>query len=163
MAEKRGRPLKLTPETTEKVVQGILAGVSLALASEAAGIANSTRMYWEKRGRAEQQRLLNGDRARPAEKIYLDFLEATTRARARSLVRLTTQISLAAKRDWRAAAWMAERRFPEEYSNQVALRASDEGPAVIRVVYDDGIDPALKQTEGFVEGHPDEAEKASDD
>ena len=50
------------------------------------------------------------------------------RARADSAMRLVSQITLQAPTDWRAAAFLLERRFPDDYGKRTELTGKDGGP-----------------------------------
>ena len=50
--------------------------------------------------------------------MYLQFMDAIRRASAESEVADITTIGMAASRDWRAAAWRLERKFPTRYGKQ---------------------------------------------
>jgi hypothetical protein len=88
-----GRPSKLTPEVHDRVVALIRAGTGVEAAVRACGIAPSTHYAWALR--------------HPA------YREAVEQARAEGEVHRVAQITVAARADWRAAAWFLEREFPE--------------------------------------------------
>jgi len=98
-----GRPTKLTPETQDTICQALAAGTPLKYAAVYAGVGISTVHNWVARA--------DGDGG-----IYAEFRDAIRRAQARSVTRLVAQIATAAQGgDWRAAAWLLERRAPEEF------------------------------------------------
>ncbi len=102
-------PSKFTPET----VHGIRAGLPYRLAAEAAGIHYDTFNEWS-----------HGRFPRGADKdLKAAFPDQLTRAKGESARRLTALISAAASDDWRAAAWLLERRFPGDYAKDAALVA----------------------------------------
>ena len=105
------RPTKFTPETVTAILAGIRAGLPYRLAAEAAGIHYDTFNEWQ------QGRFPRGaDRQLKAE-----FSDQLTRARGESARRLTALISTAATADWRAASWLLERRFPQDFAKDASL------------------------------------------
>jgi hypothetical protein len=94
------RPTKLTSETEARLVGGVRAGLTLALACEVAGIAPRTLQRWMASPRPEHQQLR----------------QAVQRARAGCEADLVARMHLAALRgSWRAAAWLLERQAPERW------------------------------------------------
>ena len=106
-------PTKFTPETVHAILAGIRAGLSYRLAAEAAGIHYDTFNEWQ------QGRFPRGaDRQLKAE-----FSDELTRAKGQAAAQLTALISTAATEDWRAAAWLLERRFPQDFAKDASLYA----------------------------------------
>lgn len=108
-----GRPPKLTPEVQGEIVNAIVAGATYKAAAEYAGVSYESFNLWMKRpGR-----------------MYLQFSQAVTRANARARVNLLARIQQSAKDgDWRAAAWILERRFRDEYGQSVEITGDKEKP-----------------------------------
>lgn len=136
-----GRPTKLTPEITEAVCDALVEGLSIEGACARAGIAPSTYYDWNARGA-------------DGEALFVEFAEATARARAEVEERLLESVEWAAgerirkkalgqgrdaeivdevERDWRAAAWLLERKFPGAYGNRSKVEHSgpDGGPITL--------------------------------
>jgi hypothetical protein len=104
-------PTKFTPETVHTLLSGIRAGLPYRLAAEAAGISETTFTEWQA-GRLPR----GADRA-----LKASFPGQLTRARGESALRLSGLISRAATDDWRAAAWLLERRFPKDFTRDASL------------------------------------------
>ena len=104
-------PTKFTNETVNTLMVGIRAGLPFRLAAEAAGISETTFGDWQ-RGKLPR----GADRA-----LKASFPLQLTRARGESALRLTALISTAASTDWRAAAWLLERRFPRDFAKDASL------------------------------------------
>lgn len=102
----RGRPPKVTPETTEEVCQLIETGIPIETAAQAKGVGVSTWHRWTQRGREAKRG--------PYRRFYKRVMEA----RARAEVRFVAIIALSAEKDWRSAAWMLERRNPKQWGQQ---------------------------------------------
>jgi hypothetical protein len=105
------RPTKFTATTVDAVLAGVRAGLPYRLAAEAAGIHYDTFNEW-KQGRFPR----GADR-----QLRTEFSDQLTRAQGQSALRLTALISTAAKDDWRAAAWILERRFPKDFAKDASL------------------------------------------
>jgi hypothetical protein len=104
-------PTKFTRKTIDLLLAGIRNGLPYELAAEAAGIGRSTFYNWQR-----------GAFPRGADKVLkVEFLDALTRARGESAFRLAGLINRAATGDWRAAAWMLERRFPKDFAKDADL------------------------------------------
>jgi hypothetical protein len=97
------RPTRLTPEVQEAVCEAIRNGATYQAASEAAGIAYATFNEWRKDARLK----------------YVKFSEAVTRANADAQLDLLAKIGNQADKDWRAAAWILERRFKNDFGAAV--------------------------------------------
>ena len=113
------RPTKLTPEVQELIVDGINAGLTFRLTCARAGVNPSTFYRW----------LDQGEAAKTGR--YREFCEAVERAKADSALRLVSQITLQAPTDWRAAAFMLERRFPDDYGKRTEVTGRDGRPVKV--------------------------------
>ena len=114
-----GRPTKLTPEVQDLIVDGINAGLTLGLTCARAGVARSTFYDWLEKGEAAKSGAL------------MEFSDTVSRARADSALRLVSQITLQAPTDWRAAAFLLERRFPDDYGKRSEVTGKDGGPVKV--------------------------------
>ena len=61
----------------------------------------------------------------------MEFFDAVERAKADSALRLISQITLQAPADWRAAAFILERRFPDDYGRRAELTGKAGGPVQV--------------------------------
>jgi len=96
--KKKGRPSKFTKARKERIVQAIQAGCTYEMAADYAGITRSTLWNWLKKGED------------PKEKTYCTFLDQVKKAEVEgAMVHLGT-IAQASQKDWKASAWMLERR-----------------------------------------------------
>jgi transposase len=107
-----GRPTKRTPETVERIEQSLRKGMTRKASAAAAGISYQTLREWEK--------------------DFPDFAESLQSAEADSQHELLRRIWAAAEQPdrWQAAAWMLERRWPQDFARRQALEMSgpDGGP-----------------------------------
>jgi transposase len=99
----QGRPTKLTSAMRREFLGLVRAGMASTRAARALGVCPDTVTNW--------------CRANP------DFSEALEAAREESTGILEKQIHDAARKDWRAAAWLLERRLPDEYGRKDRLEA----------------------------------------
>lgn len=107
-----GRPDKLTPEIQSKIVTAVRAGAFIETAASYAGISKVTLYDWMKRG----NKATTGK--------FRDFNNAVTQAFAEATVADLAQISAAAAKDWRAAAYRLEKRERNLYGNHVQISAT---------------------------------------
>ena len=115
------RRSKLTPEVQAAICDAIRAGATYEAAANAAGIAYSTFGEWRNDPRPK----------------YLAFSEAVRAAEAEGLLENVRRIREAGRRDWRAAAWLLERRHKKAYGQQVAITGEEGGPVEIGVRFVD--------------------------
>lgn len=123
-------PTKLTPDVQQAIVSSIEIGNSLTGACRYAGITRPTLASWIERGEADSQ---NGN-----DTPFAAFFDAVTRAKGMAEHSLVAEIRRAATgwvnpstrrregADWRAAAWLLERR-PEsraEWGRELAVHHS---------------------------------------
>ena len=120
-----GRPTDCTPEVTEIVCRELRLGLSIASACAAAGITKTS--YYE-----YYQRAIEGP-------PFSVFAAATTKARSEGTRGLEHTVRKAAVGDWRAAAWMLERRAPEDWSKRTEITGANGGPIEAQIV----VAPAL--------------------
>ncbi len=100
----KGRPCLLTSELEAKLLSAIEGGLPLKQSAMLAGVCYETLNRWRKRGEIE---------GAPPE--FRHFCQALQRSEAIAMQRLVSQVSKAGNTDWRAAAWILERRHPNEF------------------------------------------------
>ena len=101
-----GKPTKLTPEIQTKVAGYVNAGAPIPMACTAAGLSWNTAKEWLARGRRGEQ-------------PYDEFVAAMAEAKARWVAGSTMRITKASQKDWKAAAWLLERRAPKHFAPKV--------------------------------------------
>lgn len=102
------RPTKLNADRQAKVCEALALGVSIEAAAAHAGLSATCVHEWMARGRR-------------GERLYAEFLEATTRARDAAEVRYAAVVAKAAKEGSESAArWWLERRRPETWGRKDA-------------------------------------------
>ena len=116
-----GRPTDCTPEVVETICAELRAAMTIKTACSQAGVSVTTYHNWLHRGEA-------------GEEPFLGFLKAVTRAKEDGIRALAGTIRKEAVTDWRAAAWMLERRDPDEWSRRTELTGKSGGPVEVREV-----------------------------
>lgn len=93
------RRTKLTKEITDKIIKAIKTGATYELCAQYAGIAPSTFYLWMKQGRERKS------------KQKIEFLESIKRAESMGAIGNLGLIQKSAQDgDWKASAWILERR-----------------------------------------------------
>ena len=126
LRERLGRPSLLTPERQEHIVRLVRAGSYLNVAAQHAGIGRSTLMLWLQRGRAAAALRDAGEELPDSELLYLDFLDAVTRADTEAEVTAATAWRAAFTTDWRAARDYLVRRHPDRWAATQRVSISSE-------------------------------------
>jgi len=119
-----GRPSKLTPQVQKDICTAIELGATYEDASAYGGITYETFNEWRKAGAA----------ARSGR--FSEFSEAVTRAEAKGRISSLANIRAHAKKDWKASAWILERRDPDGYGNKLNLKHSGDRENPVEVHYD---------------------------
>jgi transposase len=113
------RPTKLTPDVRTRLVQVLQIGTFRENAARYVGIGVSTFYRWMEAGEADVEH----DRQTPFRELW----EAVTRAEAHAEVVAVGKIGLAARSDWRAAAFLLERRWPERWGRRRRVELTHVG------------------------------------
>lgn len=125
-AKKPGRPTLLNPTRQATLLNAIEEGLPLKEAAEIAGISYDTLNRWQNHGKNESA---------PPE--YRQFCQLLRRSKAVAMQVNVSAIREAAKRDWRAAVWILERRFPADFARQQQIEHSGPGGKPLTSPYDD--------------------------
>lgn len=138
-----GRPLALTPEVQETIVNAIKLDATYKLAAAYAGITYQTFNNWMKRGRAEAERRENprikeNTRKWEKEDIFFDFFYAVKNAEAIAAVNNLANIEAAARSGhWQASAWKLERRHGYRQNIDMTSDGEKIEPAAITYIKED--------------------------
>jgi hypothetical protein len=115
-----GRKSKKTPERVERLLSNLREGLSQAASISQAGICKTTFYNWLK---TDEQFKADVEAAE-------DFAEAVQIAQIKALGE--------AKMDWRAYAWLLERRFPDRWSakreTEVTINQSNGHAEVLSMI-----------------------------
>lgn len=113
-----GRPIKLDAHTIEIIAAATRAGHPRHAAATAAGIHTRTLYTWLAQAEADADEGLAT--------VYAQLHHALARAEAEAEVRMVELVRAHAVGDWKAAAWILERRHPERYGRRDKVDVSGE-------------------------------------
>lgn len=121
-AKRPGRKHGLTSTVAAAIVEAVEAGAFQKDAAAAAGVSETTLYRWLQEGAK--------DGAHPE---LREFRESLTRARAHAKVSAIATLRRAASDDWRAAAFLLERAWPDEWGRRTRLEHTgrDGGPVEV--------------------------------
>lgn len=115
----RGAPSKFSPDVAARVIQALRGGNYRNVAAAYAGIHYTTLRKW----------LIDAEKPDAPQEL-IDFANAVEKAEADAEVADLALIRRAAQdKDWRAAAWIRERRSPERWGRRDATKVEVSGPA----------------------------------
>lgn len=115
------KPNKLTPRVKKAILTAIRLGLPYASAAAYAGIGIRTLRQWMRQGE-------RGDAPELAR-----FFQEMEEAQAKAEMYHMTNITGHAKQDWKASAWLLERRWPEKYGrHRVEVTGADGRPVDVR-------------------------------
>ncbi len=119
----RGRPCGLTEERQAILLSAIKKGLPLKDAASIAGISYASLNRWQNKGEEEDA---------PPE--FRNFCNHLREAQSVAVDTLLSQITNAARKDWKAAAWILERRHPEAWGRTQRLEHAGPGGLPIATV-----------------------------
>lgn len=127
-----GRPLRMTPQREEAILQGLRLGLPRTVAAQSAGVGKDTlRRHCERK---------------PAFRSAVDEAEAQSQSMLLGIILKVAARAL--PNTWQAAAWMLERRWPELYGRRVRLGVKVDMDAIVaRVAAEDGLEPEAVKAE----------------
>jgi transposase len=105
--KKVGRPTKLTPNLQDEIVDLLKAGNYIETTCAVVGINKTTFYQWLKRGKSSIRSTK-----------YTIFRDVVTKAMAFAEARLVALITRAAEKNWSAAVWILEHKYPERWGKQ---------------------------------------------
>ncbi len=122
---RRGRPCGLTPQKEKCLFNAIRQGLTYRQAAALAGISYMTFNRWKKRGALDDA---------PPE--LRDFCDHIAEAEAKAALACVSTISKAGRRDWRASAWILERRYPEDWGRREYVPPAPPAPSIYDLMED---------------------------
>ena len=111
MAGRTGRSggIKFTPVIREQIFKALVAGNNRGMAAAYAGIRPETLSRWLSR----------------PESAYVNFAQEVAKAEAMAEIRAVAVIREASRTDWRAAAWLLERRYSLHWGKRTTIHLRD--------------------------------------
>jgi hypothetical protein len=113
------RPVKLNGTLIKKVCENILTGATYQASAVAAGISYDTFNEYRKGAKAALEK--KAEKRSELDNLLIEFSEAVERANAELQISLLKGIKTKGKRDWKALAWIAQNRFPSDFSERKTL------------------------------------------
>ena len=114
--------IKLTPKRHATIVEAISKGHYLITAAKLAGVGKSTISHWIKRGKDEDAG------------IYHEFaLEVEIAHQKGESFLVSTVVDAVESGEWRAAAWMLERKYFKRWAKQSRVEVSGAEGAPIKI------------------------------
>ncbi len=109
-SDRDGRPSKYSRSVMARISRFVRQGLTREAAASLSGIAVSTLYDWQRK--------------------FPEFYDAVKKAEAQLQASLVQHIEKASRKNWTAAAWLLERRFPEEWgrTHRHLIKTSREKP-----------------------------------
>jgi transposase len=112
-----GAPSALTDEREKVILETIRVGATFTAAARLAGVSVDTIHEWRRRGAGAHP-------TRPATPRLARFARAVDEALGQAEQVIVERIHVASVEDWRAGAWLLERRHPDAYGVKAQLEHS---------------------------------------
>ena len=106
-----------TPDITPRVAGLVAQGLTIPVACDALGVKGGTWKGWSMTGRKHAEQGI--------ESVYTAWNDAMRVAKAQAETSFVAKIVAGAETDWRAAAWVAERRFPKRWSQLMQAKQAE--------------------------------------
>ena len=121
------RPTMCSEASIDTILTGIRQGLSYKDASTLAGISETTIYNWKRLGRNAQTREDNNKSLTYNDQMYLKFIHALNKAEVQQKQDALMKINEAAKdkKHWHAAAWLLERKHPDEFGRRNRVEIHD--------------------------------------
>lgn len=126
----RGRPPKLAKheEIFDRIEESLKKGNPLAVVASDAGISRRTFYnYLEKGRKARRLHEEEGEQLTQWDDVYIRLANMVENLEAAVQKKLYDRIEDASEKNWTAAAWILERRFPEDWSKEKKIRHQHTG------------------------------------
>ncbi len=129
-----GLPSKLNRALLDRICEFIRAGNLPDVAAGACGINRQTFIEWMKEGARIRDRLGPNSEMSPQRQILVDLSKEVEKAQDVAQARDVMTIGNAAKKDWRASAWLLERRNKGIWlpTNRTELSGPEGGPVEVK-------------------------------
>lgn len=123
-----GLPSALTKEREDEIVSYIQAGATRSAAATASGVTSRAIFLWFQRARAELDAREQGSLPDKKEERYIRLLRRVEEAEGRWEVGLVAKVVKASGSDWKAAAFLLERRRPHDYGRKSTVSVTGLSP-----------------------------------
>lgn len=113
-----GRPTLLTPEVIREFQRLLPTVLYVETVADYLALDRTTIRKWIRRGAKEAKRVQRPrSNPKPSEALYLEFFLAYKKGLAEGQIYDLSIIKKASEKQWPAAAWRLERRFPHLYGS----------------------------------------------
>lgn len=118
------RPLKINNDVITRIAQAVGLGATYEHAANYGGVSYACLRNWIIRAEAEKERRESasvkvGTAKWEKEQIFVELFDAIKKAEGTAVIGWLAKIEKAASEGtWQAAAWKAERRYPDDYGRQ---------------------------------------------
>jgi hypothetical protein len=113
-----GRPTELTPEVIREFQRLLPTVLYLETVADYLALDRTTIRKWIRRGAKEAKRIQRPrSKPKPKEALYLEFFLTYKKGLAEGQIYDLGIIKKASEKQWTAAAWRLERRFPHLYGS----------------------------------------------
>lgn len=153
--QKKGRTPKLTTAVIASMETFIEQGLTWKDAALLSGTTDNTVHKWRQRGNEDIEAGKENTR-------YAQFVQRLALAEARLMQKASLAVVVASKDSWQAAAWLLQRRRPEEYGQKVKseVTGEDGGPIPVQAVpVTVNLNVKSSETIEFTEGQPEEEDE----
>ena len=133
-----GRKLILDadPEKVERLINYLVLGMYVTIACDLVGISRASYYSWIQRANEIEE---SDDEPTAADVLFVDFLDATKKARADAEALHLRNVRDAGATSWQASAWWLERSAPDRWGRRerIEVTGKDEEPLVIKIEFGD--------------------------
>lgn len=142
-----GRTLAIAnPEVLKRILAKMIPlldhGMPVEMARKAAGVSESTYFRWKRLGKEVNSRcdglglMEPDDSFSDEDRALWKFWQAVENAMLQALDRSLLTIQVASQNHWQAAAWLCERRYPEQFGRTYKVQHSgdQENPVAVKDV-----------------------------
>lgn len=119
-----GRQSKYNAERHKKIVKAVRKGNSLATAGRLAGLGKDTINDWLVHGRKHQEQYPE------FAKLVADIEQAQAEREAEHVAKIERAALADGPKDWQAAAWMLERKNPQDWGRKDKVQVEAPKPLV---------------------------------
>lgn len=109
-----GRPLELTDDIQKKICEALEMGAYIESAAAYADVHKTSLYAWLKRGRKGET------------EQFVQFINAVDKAMEMGQLRHLRNIHKRGDTDWKASAWVLERKFPKKWGRREVFKIEDE-------------------------------------
>lgn len=123
-----GAPPALTKKREDAIVKYIEEGATRAAAAMASGVTARIIFIWFQRARAEIEAREEGALPNKREDRYVRLFRRVEQAEGMWETGMTAVVHKATATDWKAAAWVLERRRPHDYGRRSTVAVTGLSP-----------------------------------